>query len=619
MIEPAPTFGKLLLSYRRRLDLSQQEAATMVGMYSSDLSKIERDAKKPPSANVILQWIDGLQLSRQEALEFVRAAGYSPSILARTQFDPTAYPILLDSVESRLRGSDGYMPVLEIDSEGKIISANLLAFRLLGALEPHDTDIIPEQLLERNIFEVIIDASNFSRIAMPEKKTDYWFTQLVVYRKLRDRLPRAVVEQFEKVINSHPVLSLLLQHDTTTALEQEWEYILSIYPAELPPFEEPRIHLQFKIRAEQVIKNGKRTGFLISYYPLMPYTIERTKREYQRLIDKFGAEKFIQSIPDTHVLEDNEKFPPFWPAFHFNIYGDITFMNTILLALYGEESSSKLFQQVPWFDAILSSRTTALVHPPIGIERLRIPLQQFHRHLSQLARDPLHASHYIEVRDKLIMLLARLGIDSLTEELFNEQQTQIVEIEHTVPWFPIEMKCPLIDTFSLSFYLYARPLYHLEGDYRVGFVPQNTITRIALILLRMQRDEHFTQSIPQGGTSTANRNLSRNELQRQQLLWLLSIIEVIQMGILKEKGDHGWHPERIVMEQYSQLLSEYTKPLEILKLQFQWELSNLLLEDSLQSQNTLLMLRAFLTFHMERPAFLLHVLPSINVSTDEMA
>src|SRR5690348_14139314 len=106
MVEPRPSFADLLLSHRRRLGLSQQDVATMAGIYASDLSKMERGKKDPPRAQIILRLVDGFQLSHAEAREFAIAAGYTEAILDRMKFEPSKYPPIAPEIaEEKLQGS----------------------------------------------------------------------------------------------------------------------------------------------------------------------------------------------------------------------------------------------------------------------------------------------------------------------------------------------------------------------------------------------------------------------------------------------------------------------------------------------------------------------------------
>src|SRR6266702_2062673 len=92
MAESTHSFAKLLLTYRRRSGLSQQEAARIGGIHPSDLSKIERGRRPPPRVDVIKRWIAGFELSHKEASEFIEDAGYAVAALERAEFEPLKYP-----------------------------------------------------------------------------------------------------------------------------------------------------------------------------------------------------------------------------------------------------------------------------------------------------------------------------------------------------------------------------------------------------------------------------------------------------------------------------------------------------------------------------------------------
>src|SRR3989442_2836691 len=337
MNDLARSFPHLLAGYRHRQGLSQQDAATIAHINASELSKAERGVKKRLQVDVLLRLIEGLKLSRKEAREFLEAAGYTASVLDRMRFNPRNYPIATGIIEERLYGSHGFWPVWQLSTDGTIVAANLLAFRLWRGLEETYISVNPTILLGENIFKVFVRPENLSRIAMPEKESDFWYTTLAVWKKLKDTVPSSIVKEFEQAIETHPILKLLLRYGTTD-IEREWEHDLRIYPSAAPSsLDELKVYLEFHIHVERIINEQEHTGHLVTAQPLGKFTIERTQREYTRLIDKNTFERpqaFVQREVDTSALEEEEKYPAHFPAEHLDELGNIIFENTVFLRLF---------------------------------------------------------------------------------------------------------------------------------------------------------------------------------------------------------------------------------------------------------------------------------------------
>jgi transcriptional regulator with XRE-family HTH domain len=74
-------FSNKLREYRERLGMKQRVLADRVGLTNGHLNKIEKGTRKPPGVETILEMIEVLRLSRDEAEELIQLAGFSPLAL----------------------------------------------------------------------------------------------------------------------------------------------------------------------------------------------------------------------------------------------------------------------------------------------------------------------------------------------------------------------------------------------------------------------------------------------------------------------------------------------------------------------------------------------------------
>ncbi len=575
MAEPIASFAQLLLTYRHRLGLSQQEVATMAGIYASDLSKMERGKKEPPRTQVVLRLVDGLRLSHTEAREFVTAAGYSVAILEQAKFDPSMYPpVAVETVKEKLQGSHGRWPVSELDTDRKIIAANLLAFRLWGALEETTQEIKPNRLLGENIYAVLGRPENFSRIGMPAKEDDFWYTFLAVWNKLKDTVPRSTVIAFEKVIEAQPLLKLVLRYGVVN-VEREWIYNLDILPPGASPLaDQPEPHLKFQVEVERIMNGEEHKGYLVSCRPVKSFTQEWVDREYIRLIATYGKEAFVQRELDTHLIEEEEKYPSFFPAFHHDELWKINFENRQFIALFDEGEE---FLDKHYFEMLLSLHIIELMG---GLDKQELVILV--RRFLQQTKDYDNDEQYTHIKARLLDLPAFQTL--LTGLWLTPSETPSQSVKE-IPCFSIEVVCPFTNTLKLSFDIVARQPYANEADYRITFVPTTTTTKAALILLRLHKNGDVLSSI---GTT-----------EYEQLLWLLATLKTVREGLTKKKGkaDWGWHPERAFKKLHSTLTAATEQgavtTLETMKLQVTWTLAQLLLEDEHRQEGLLATLNSF--------------------------
>lgn len=73
-VAPRTSFGSLLRSLRRRLGMSLETFARLVGRSHTDISRIESGQRKPPAA-LMAAWADALRLTGSQRDDFLAMAG----------------------------------------------------------------------------------------------------------------------------------------------------------------------------------------------------------------------------------------------------------------------------------------------------------------------------------------------------------------------------------------------------------------------------------------------------------------------------------------------------------------------------------------------------------------
>jgi len=73
-VAPRTSFGSLLRSHRRRLGMSLETFARVVGRSHTDISRIESGQRKPPAA-LMAAWADALRLTDGQRDLFLAMAG----------------------------------------------------------------------------------------------------------------------------------------------------------------------------------------------------------------------------------------------------------------------------------------------------------------------------------------------------------------------------------------------------------------------------------------------------------------------------------------------------------------------------------------------------------------
>ncbi len=318
------SFPSLLKTYRQRAKKSQEELSSSlkkVGLplHASDISKLERDERKPPKIEYTIAIIKELQLSPDEAREFLEAGNYPPSAIQAMSFtspistmptiptplEPPSYPPITKSgMEEMLKKET---PSWVLNADGTLTAANLLAFLIWGS--SLEEGIHRNDLLGVNIFKVFATPWNFERIAMPEKEDDFWFVKINVFKMLEQDIDPNASATFRKAIEAHPVLRLIYRNAGEMDLgKAHYNYYLKMEPpgADVSS-DEPKVYLRFRVNIYITRGGGGAIEeFAVNYKPANEYTTNFIANEYQRILTDHGEEAYVQRL---------ESFPESYPSF----------------------------------------------------------------------------------------------------------------------------------------------------------------------------------------------------------------------------------------------------------------------------------------------------------------
>jgi transcriptional regulator with XRE-family HTH domain len=122
-----PPVGDLLRDWRHRRRLSQLELALQAGVSSRHLSFVETGRARP-SADMVLQLAEQLEVPLRDRNDLLLAAGYAPAFAQRELDAPEMGPIR-DAIDELLLGHEPY-PAVVVDRHWGLVAAN----RALGLL-----------------------------------------------------------------------------------------------------------------------------------------------------------------------------------------------------------------------------------------------------------------------------------------------------------------------------------------------------------------------------------------------------------------------------------------------------------------------------------------------------
>src|SRR5262249_4612416 len=108
-----PPVGMLLREWRRRRRLSQLELALEAGVSSRHLSFVE-NGRSQPSAQMVLQLAEQLDVPLRDRNRLLLAAGYAPAFAQHELEAPEMGPVR-DAIDQLLRAHEPW-PALVIDA-----------------------------------------------------------------------------------------------------------------------------------------------------------------------------------------------------------------------------------------------------------------------------------------------------------------------------------------------------------------------------------------------------------------------------------------------------------------------------------------------------------------------
>jgi transcriptional regulator with XRE-family HTH domain len=130
-VKDRPRFAHLLREWRRRRKLSQFDLALGAGVSPRHLSFIETGRSRP-SAAMILQLSDHLEIPLRERNALLLAAGHAPVYEQHDLEDPEMGPVR-EALDRILRGHEPF-PALVVDRHWGLVAANRGLGLLLGGV-----------------------------------------------------------------------------------------------------------------------------------------------------------------------------------------------------------------------------------------------------------------------------------------------------------------------------------------------------------------------------------------------------------------------------------------------------------------------------------------------------
>src|SRR4051794_40007498 len=133
-IAALPTVGTLLRDWRRRRRMSQLDLALEAGVSTRHLSFIETGRARP-SAEMVLQLADELDVPLRERTQPRPPAGYAPAYAQRDLDAPEMGPVR-EALDDLLRGHEPY-PAVVIDRHWGMVAGNRAVGLLTAGVAGH--------------------------------------------------------------------------------------------------------------------------------------------------------------------------------------------------------------------------------------------------------------------------------------------------------------------------------------------------------------------------------------------------------------------------------------------------------------------------------------------------
>lgn len=129
-----PRVGSLLRDWRERRHLSQLDLAVGAGVSARHVSFVETGRSRP-SAEMVMQLADHLDVPLRDRNALLLAAGYAPAYAQRDLEDPEMGPVR-DAIDRLLRGHEPY-PALVADRHWGLVAGNRALAMLTAGVADH--------------------------------------------------------------------------------------------------------------------------------------------------------------------------------------------------------------------------------------------------------------------------------------------------------------------------------------------------------------------------------------------------------------------------------------------------------------------------------------------------
>ena len=129
-----PRVGPLLRDWRQRRRLSQLDLAVGAGVSARHVSFVETGRARP-SAEMVMQLAEHLDVPLRDRNALLLAAGYAPAFAQRDLDDPEMGPVR-DVLDRLLRGHEPY-PAIVVDRHWGLVSANRAVAVLTDGAAPY--------------------------------------------------------------------------------------------------------------------------------------------------------------------------------------------------------------------------------------------------------------------------------------------------------------------------------------------------------------------------------------------------------------------------------------------------------------------------------------------------
>ncbi len=134
VVASRPPVGALLRDWRQRRRLSQFELALQAGVSSRHLSFVETGRSRP-SAAMVLQLAEELEVPLRDRNQLLLAAGFAP-VFAQRELDAPELGPVRDAIDQVLRGHEPY-PALVVDRHWGLVAANRALSLLIEGVAEH--------------------------------------------------------------------------------------------------------------------------------------------------------------------------------------------------------------------------------------------------------------------------------------------------------------------------------------------------------------------------------------------------------------------------------------------------------------------------------------------------